>query len=174
MELQPNKKSNHWVLIAIGIMLFFLLLVFILFPGTPFKPVNEPADTLEEAVSAMYYLAQSSHNVTFYKDYSVTRAWILTKADVGISEGQLCLSLGDFTGDADFEGTAQTITYKGGDSKIAKFSVLCLPGEEMLSEIGEGAVFEDIKTEWASGCECVTDPVLQEQVCCLIALRNPR
>ncbi|MCX6802282.1 MAG: hypothetical protein NT067_04185 [Candidatus Diapherotrites archaeon] len=130
-------------------------------------------DTFNEAYSAQYLLV-TSQRVEFEKDMTLTRELIIHKTNVGIVGQQLCLSLGDFSGNSEFQGTTQMITYKGNNSREAKFSALCAPGKELLSQIGEVGQYPEIKKEWVSDCECVTDPALQEQVCCLVALRAPR
>jgi hypothetical protein len=178
--LKTEKSKAKMVAVGMGIITNPAILLFIgLFFG-PFienpnswqvQPIEVASDTLEEAYNTQYMLISSSAKATFNKDYAITGRATIQRADLGLSEDQICLSLGDYSGGSNFGGDTSFIRYNLGGKINVKFSALCVPGEEMLSQLGEYGSSTEIKSEWASNCECVQDPTLAEKTCCLVMLR---
>ncbi|MFH1235190.1 MAG: hypothetical protein V1493_06270 [Candidatus Diapherotrites archaeon] len=176
--MKPHVLAIILILAGLFLLVFGVIVLTVLLSilgVIDFSPRNQPVvlavDALKSAYLNPYLLLDSYQAVTFAKGTAIARGAITERAQIGIDEEQLCLSLGDLSGSPNFEGTTQMITYTGSAQMDAKFSVLCAPGSDLLSLVGEGKDYPDIKAEWASGCECVTDPALAEKTCCLIALR---
>lgn len=186
--------STFKLLIAAIVAVVILVILLSILGYIDFSPRNQPlvgaSDALKEAYQVPSQLVTNTQSVTFTKDYTLSRRAIVERANIGISEDQICLTLGDFQGmtTSGFEGgvicsnvtgdcsNENKITYRGGGAKNIKFSVLCYEGAELPDIVGTGpeAIYEDIDEDWVNQCECVTDADLQKQVCCMIALRVVR
>ncbi len=194
-----SKKEKNIFYGVIGLILSLAVLLFVLV-NLPFsffiysdgynsQPIIGASDALESAYQTPSAL-ENSQSVTFTQDYTLSKRAIVERANIGISEDQVCLSLGDYQyfvssgfnggvlcqnvgGDCSNENK---ISYGGGGNKDVKLSVLCYEGQELPLIVGNSpeAIYKDIDKDWVSECECVTDPDLQEQICCAVMLRVPR
>ncbi|MCX6802302.1 MAG: hypothetical protein NT067_04285 [Candidatus Diapherotrites archaeon] len=167
-------STNPFILLFVGGILgiFISAIFFNPIPSKTASMVMSASDTLKEAYQDQYLLVATRQSFASANGMAITRKEIIEKAGIGISENQLCLSLGEYSdSNSAFESGTSFIRYKQGGLRNATFSVLCVPGEEMLSQIGEDGSYPKIKDGWAENCECVQDPALQEQTCCLVMLK---
>jgi hypothetical protein len=174
--LKKEKNGPFFLTVNLAIIGFIALVLLVIPWETPpkYEPIDGASDTLKEALQTQYSPIQTQQRVTFKSEEYIHVRALVDKANVGITPEQACLSLGDYSEDTSFEGTTQMITYKGFLSRDVALSALCVPGEEMLSQVGEGSPNPEIKTEWASDCGCAKDPALAKNICCLVALRFPK
>ena len=176
--------STFKLLIAAIVAMVILVILLGILGVLPIIPNNKPLDEVSNTLKSAYGTHSQlslSKKVTFTRDYVLARKALINKADIGLSEKQLCLSLGDFSAIGNhggFEGGAPDneakIAYTGSTQKDASFAVLCDIGESLPGQMGQGATYESLKPKWAEDCECVKNPDLSAQVCCFVALKFPR
>ena len=162
------------ILFVIGIISFAISII----PDMTWAyPVAGASDALESAYQSPSTL-KNSMKKTFTQDYTLSRKAIVERADIGISEDQICLSLGDYTGitSSGFELSEDRITYVGGGTKEVKISVLCYDGDKLPEIVGDSpnSVYPELDRSWVENCECVTNPELNKEICCAVMLRIAR
>ncbi|MCX6802714.1 MAG: hypothetical protein NT067_06410 [Candidatus Diapherotrites archaeon] len=179
--------STFKLLIAAIVAVVILVILLSILGYIDFSPRNQPAvgaaDALKEAYQNQYLLQTSQQSVTFTKDTSLTSLAIKEKADIGLGETQICLSLGDFSdATSNFSNggaPGQVIKYTAGGSMNARFSVLCAPGADIETQIGAGNPYSEIDEAWDDDCawndsSSSSDAKLKEQICCIIVVRYAR
>ncbi|MFH1234339.1 MAG: hypothetical protein V1493_01885 [Candidatus Diapherotrites archaeon] len=183
MKFLGEKGQSFSVFqLLISAIVALVILVILLYILRIIPPIgtDDPITKISQAVNSANMtqsLMITTENVKLPAKYTLPREPIAKSATAGLSENQICLSQGDFKGTALFNGGAgeneTKIDYTGSMEKSVRFSVLCYEGAKLPEKFGEGAVYEDLKKELAEECECVNDPELGKQVCCLVALRIP-
>ena len=180
--------STFKLLIAAIVAVVILMILLSILGYINFSPRNQPIVSAADALKSAYQTPSqlvTSQKVTFTKsNNTLSRLTVVERANIGISQDQVCLSLGDFAGLAGqggFDGgvdgnpdNANRIMYTGGGSRDAKLSVLCYTGENLKEIVGTGdkAIYTQIKDEWVDNCACAEEGSdLAKQTCCLIALR---
>jgi len=194
MKLMGQKGqafSTFKLLIAAIVAVVILMILLSILNVIDFSPRNQPIVGASDALEAAYQTPsalESSQSVTFTQDYTLSKKAVVERANIGISEDQICLSLGDYQGmtTSGFTGgvictnsdgdcsNANRITYEGGGNRNVKLSVLCYDGEELPEIVGTtspDSIYENIEEDWIDQCECTTDTDLQKQICCAIILR---
>jgi len=185
-----KKKEKTTIFGKIGLITGSIFILFFLFaalfipgpmPPPRHDPITDTADALEDAYNNKSKLV-TTQNVTFNQSCVVLpRVAIVEYAGLGIRGEQICLSLGDYPdldGHGGFEGGAEDnpnrIRYVGGGTRDVRISVICYQGEELPGLFGKDGIYDEISPDWVKECECVKDSKLNEQVCCLVALRIAR
>ncbi len=196
MNLMGQKGqafSTFKLLIAAIVAVVILMILLSILNIIDFSPRNQPIVGASDALEAAYQTPsalENSQSVTFTNGYTLSKKAVVERANIGISEDQICLSLGDyqdmttsgFTGGVICTGpdgdcsNENKISYDGGGNKTVKLSVLCYDGDELAGIVGTGpdSIYEDLKEEWIDQCECTTDTDLQKQICCAVMLRVTR
>lgn len=133
-------------------------------------PIGATSYKLKDAATklAQHY---KTDIVEFNSGYIMDAKTIITTAEVGLDEDQLCLSLGDFSDEAglwEVGNNHEYIKYKGNEPKDVKISIVCDVGEhlnEAVEAFGEAGI---LNPDWLDGCGCIGS----DDICCLIALRD--
>ena len=179
--------STFKLLIAAIVAVVILMILLSILGYINFSPRNQPIVSAADALKSAYQTPSqlvTSQKVTFTKtNNTLARLTVVERANIGISPEQVCLSLGDFKNikNSGFEGGADgetvnknAITFtRPNSSQDAKLSVLCYTGSDLENLVGSStdAIYPKIDDSWVSSCDCVSDPDLAKQTCCLIALR---
>lgn len=153
---------------------FAVLFVFLLVVGTVSgsyitpTPLSEIRALLETAINQPGVLKTT--NEGFVRDG--TTVWIESiTTRSGISSEQVCLSLGQFKGNSDWDEPVpgQTIIYVGKTSKATKFNVLCQNGLDLattVQSIGTGKIsLSDLQD-----CNCINE----NKLCCIAVLAESK
>lgn len=169
-------RNPSWAITAF--IIDFIIDSFLLQTPYPYSeaytwyPVEAVSDKLKDAATKLTQHYKTDV-VTFSKGDTMLAKYIVTTAEVGLEEDQLCLSLGDFSDEAELWEVGdkhEYIKYKGDAPKDVKISIVCDVGE-YLSETVEvcSGEFGGLDPDWLSGCECLNSG----DICCLVALRHP-
>lgn len=162
--------TNPLFLWIICMRISFLLLPYSYSEMYYLPPVKQVSDKLKDAVSkpTQHYKTDITR---FDSGYIMDAKTIITTAEVGLDEDQLCLSLGDFSDEAglwEVGNNHEYIKYKGNEPKDVKISIVCDVGEhlnEAVEAFGEAGI---LNPDWLDGCGCIGS----DDICCLIALRD--
>lgn len=102
--------------------------------------------------------------VTFKKGESINRI-SMAESTRSLTSDQICLSLGSFKTNTDFEKTTNTITYKGTASKKLDLVVICDAENNFMEHIQA-----DYKkyVEFASDCDF---DAKKDETACMVALK---
>ncbi len=175
MDNKGQAFSTFQLLIAaiIAIVILIILLAILrVIPGisSTGDPVQATSDKLKDAATKLTQHFKTDI-VTFTKGYTMLAKSIVTSAEVGLEEDQLCLSRGDFGDETEIWAVGdkhEYIKYKGSVPKDVKISIVCDTGTNLEDTVraysGEAG---GLKEEWVSDCPCVGSG----EICCLIALR---
>jgi len=179
--------STFKLLIAAIVAVVILVILLSILGYIDFSPRNQPIVSAAEALKEAYQTPSqlvTTQKVTFTRtNNTLARLTVVERANIGISEEQICLALGEFQNiDAGFEGGADDpddpnqhrLLYNAGGSRDAKLSVLCYTGEDLEGIVGDDSIYEEIDDSWVDDCECIDDADLAKQMCCLVALRVVR
>ena len=106
---------------------------------------------------------RTSNPVTFTKEDSLNAKAIASASGV-VTEGQICISEGDFIDqESDFEAIGNGILrYNGSSNLRVRISVLCDTGNQIISDLEANGIDND----WTGNCS-IDIP----QTACIIALR---
>ncbi|MEM0359711.1 MAG: hypothetical protein QXK06_00025 [Candidatus Diapherotrites archaeon] len=183
--------STFKLLIAAIVAVVILVILLSILGIINFSPRNQPivgaTDALKEAYQTKTLLYTSREPVTFTRDNSIiTSMAIVERANVGLAEDQVCLSLGELTDAASLagfkgndEGAWKKIEYTAGGQRNVKFAVLCMEGKSIpdqvgSDQVGSGNTYQDIDEAWVENCPCVKDKTINKDICCVIMLKYAR
>ncbi len=153
---------------------FAILFVFLLVVGTVGGSYVNPDPSLEirnllrETITQPGVLRTT--NEGFVRDE--TTIWvedITTRS--GISPEQVCLSLGKFKGNSDWNEPVpgQRISYVGEVSKVIKFNVLCQNGLDLATTV-QNIGTDKISLSDLEDCDCVNE----NKLCCIAVLAESK
>lgn len=167
MNNRGQAFSTFQLLIAAVVALAILVLLLNIIGSLPNlggqKPNKIASDLVASQVNAPSEL-RTSNPVTFTKEDSLNAKAIASASGV-VTEGQLCISMGDFPeGESDFalNSTGSVLQYNGSSNLRVRISVICDTGNQLLADLEANGS----PTEWLDSCD-VDIP----QTACLIALR---
>ena len=131
------------------------------------------ADGLNLAYSAPSSLI-TTDSFSFAQGETLTRSSILQAASTDLADNQVCMSLGELSGSPGFSGGASNgqedkISYNGTGPASVRLSVICAEGSQLIDTVGSQSSLDQ---SWAESCSCATNPDLEHQTCCLLALRD--
>ncbi|MEK6902187.1 MAG: hypothetical protein AABX02_01190 [archaeon] len=171
MNTRGQAFSTFQLLIAAVVALAILVLLLNIIGSLPNlggqKPNKVASDLVASQVNSPAEL-RTSTNVPFGKDDSLNAKSIASTSGV-ITEGQICLSLGDHaeaSGETGFhlQGVNNNIiTYDGSSSLRVKISVLCDTGGQIQTDLEDNGDYGG----WTNDC---TD-LPPNQTACIVALR---
>ncbi len=171
MNSRGQAFSTFQLLIAAVVALAILVLLLNIIGSLPNlggqKPNKVASDLVASQVNSPAEL-RTSTQVPFGKDDSLNAKSIAAASGV-VTEGQICLSLGDHGGN-DGDGTGfnlladgKVITYSGASSLRVKISVLCDTAGQIGDDLDDNGV-----DDWTTSCGEDLNP---NQTGCIVALR---
>lgn len=170
MNNRGQAFSTFQLLIAAVVALAILVLLLNIIGSLPNlggqKPNKIASDLVASQVNAPSEL-RTSNPVTFTKEDSLNAKAIATASGV-VTEGQLCISQGDFVDqESDFQQVGDgVLRYSGGSNLRVRISVLCDTGNQVAADLESNGI-ENADT-WMNDCSGIQD---LPQTACIIALR---
>ncbi len=173
MNNRGQAFSTFQLLIAAVVALAILVLLLNIIGSLPNlggqKPNKIASDLVASQVNAPSEL-RTSNPVTFTKEDSLNAKAIASASGV-VTEGQLCISMGDFIGsESDFNpvGTG-VLQYSGASNLRVRISVLCDTGNQIIDDLAANGYGD---AGWESDCSNAANPITEiPQTACIIALR---
>ncbi|MCX6802715.1 MAG: hypothetical protein NT067_06415 [Candidatus Diapherotrites archaeon] len=176
--------STFQLLIAAVVAMVILVILLgvlniIKWPWLGDDPATSAGTALKDAYNGQYSV-KGTQKSTFDGESTIIRKAVLTKAELGIGEEQVCLSLGDFCGEGascpgtgNFTGSEVSISHSGNEKREVVFSALCAPATELEGIVGsEGeGTYPQIKKDWVRNCKCVTEPIGSGLPCCIVFMK---
>jgi len=183
-----NKKGQAFstfqlliaAVVAVVILVILLSILKIIDPWSLFfgDPIQVTSNAVRDAVSTQL-TPITTKVVRLTENYTLTSKAIANSAKAsGITDEQICLSLGDFSGADGWVGGEgdkdNIIIYKNRGEKSIRLTAFCSVAKELKENMefyyaeGEG----ELNPEWVSHCSCITEH--PEEICCVVALRYAR
>ena len=201
LNARGQAYSTFKLLIAAIVAIAILTILFSIIGVIPSMGQTDPADAaatkLKDAAAGSLATELVSNKVVFKDGMTLNSISIVEKSGVALTKEQVCLILGDFSGDDidDVEGRAgfnyasdnslgKSISYHGGD-KEARIAVLCYKGlggvAEVIDQGGrvskalnfEDEDADDIADELGSVCSDIGGKactVNSTETCCVVVL----
>jgi hypothetical protein len=171
MNNRGQAFSTFQLLIAAVVALAILVLLLNIIGSLPNlggqKPNKIASDLVASQVNAPSEL-RTSNPVAFTKEDSLNAKAIASASGV-VTEGQLCLSTGNFVAGEDFDYSGAdngVIKYNGTANLRVRISVLCDTGSQIADDLSDNG-YDD--PNWAAN-DC-PDLSNLNQTACIIALR---
>lgn len=170
MNTRGQAFSTFQLLIAAVVALAILVLLLNIIGSLPNlggqKPNKVASDLVASQVNSPAEL-RTSTQVPFGKDDSLNAKSIAAASGV-VTEGQICLSLGDHENSSDETGfqissSGNVITYNGASSLRVKISVLCDTAGQIEEDLADNGDFSG----WWGSCGNLN----LDQTGCIVALR---
>jgi hypothetical protein len=180
-----NARGDYYPifrLLVIAIVVVFLLsLAIILFPS----PSNDSKKyaALKEAQSILVqahhkrYTSFTSQKIFFVNESVFNSGAIADSLGDILGDENICVSAGDFEGQADWETISMArVAYKGASRKTVLLRAICDSGEKIFEGINGEDYFEKYDPELKFGnvnwedCGCVNPNNLN--YCCLVAIKK--
>ncbi|MFH0970406.1 MAG: hypothetical protein V1776_03015 [Candidatus Diapherotrites archaeon] len=171
MNTRGQAFSTFQLLIAAVVALAILVLLLNIIGSLPNlggqKPNKVASDLVASQVNAPSEL-RTSNSVTFTREDSLNAQAIASASQV-VTQGQLCLSLGDFPEDGDFttNDSGNIIKYAGSSNLRVRLSVICDTGTELIDDLTDNGIVDD----WTSSNSACGDVTSLSQTACIVALR---
>lgn len=171
MDSRAQASSVFQLLISAVVALAILMVLFSVLGIIRFDIGSEPSkaasDQLKEAWNSPATL-KTTQNVTFSPQQNIiSPRGLADTSRVGISPEQICLSLGDFEDKegSNFAIAGKSINYTGSGTKVARISIFCYNGNELLTALDESGLTD--ASIWLSNCDVDT-----AELFCIVALRT--
>jgi hypothetical protein len=181
LNRQAQSFSVFWLLVAAIVALAILTVLLMTIGNVPPLPGSSDPSTLASQTIKELNPQEFGHKlvgpVKFTPNYVLFSRQISSKAGVGFTEKQICLSLGDFE-DSDIgfliNDERTKIDYVGRGPVDVKLEVVCSYGAYLADDVDKYFSNVGMKKQWALDCPCVKDKTgyVTKQKCCLIALRG--
>ncbi len=173
LDNRGQAYSTFKLLIAAIVALAILMILMPIIGSVLQIFQNDPQDKTIELLNDLYAKPEAiktTDEVSFSPDYVLSAAALSQR--VPLSSEQICMSLGDFKDNDDFDlrdksSAPHRIIWNGSSAITIKVVVTCNLDESSFDDSLDGTVFDE--RGWDYDCKICED----KGRCCLLALKNP-
>jgi len=162
------------ILVVLVLIIFFSLLVFILDflsgPNDWYSLEDISQDLVKESYANKYVL-NKARITTVFEEGDIMTSKKITKKVYALLPEQVCVLPGNYSDYFSKENIGTKLEYVSNSSREFKLAVYCATPEDRDSKL-INELYSEVNEEWVKEqvplCECMQNPELKEEICCVL------